>query len=1020
MPVRNRKPEQRIQFGFKMFRGLDGLPVRTPAVLERSLERHGNKMKQNNKRKSSLRQRRRTVPAILAAAAVTAAVVLSVAFRPSERTKAGEVPALKGVEELLSKEASGTSYRTYLENHESTPYAGAVIELNAAVLAASDGDVSIQNGVVTTDGSAADAVYTGESGTAVWKFEAPESGLYQLQVEYCPAEGSGNDVERNLYLDGKLPYDEAEFLTFTRLWEDEGEIGRDRHGNDIRPKQVERAEWRTVWIQDAAGHYGEPLVFYLEQGTHTLAFEGVREPMYLKKLIFKKSEDLKSYQEIKEEYETAGYRPADAAAVKLQAERTLQKSDYTLYPASDRSSAITEPQDVANVRLNCISGGKYKLPGQWITWEIDIPEDGLYELGLRYKQDLLTGLYSSRKLLIDGKVPFEEAGQIAFPYSSNWEVTALGDGTEAFAFWLTKGRHELTLEVTLGNLAPVITRVSDSLTALNQIYRSILMITGPEPDPYRDYSFERQIPQILESMGEQAEILESISERMEEMIGGKGEQMVILDKISFQLRRMSEDPEKIAAAFSSYKDNIAALATWVLTVSEQPLTLDYWFIAPAGSELPRAEAGFFKSLSFELKSLIMSFFIDYNSLGLTEDAQEGDSGKEIEVWLTSGRDQVSILREMINDSFTPETGIRVTLKLVDASALLPSVLAGAGPDVSLGNAIGDPIQYAIRNALYELNSFPEFDRVRDRFHPSAMISYEFLDRCYALPETQSFPMMFYRKDILDELGLEVPQTWEEFYAIIPELQKNNMEIGFPSGLPGMQIFLYQMGGSLYNEDFSRSTLDADLTVDAFSQLCELFTTYKFPRDFDFPNRFRTGQMPIGIQDYTTYNNLTAFAPEIKGLWEFAPIPGFREEDGTINRAEPCTGTCAVLLKDSKDPQSAWEFLEWWTRAQSQSRFAREMESVLGKAAKYATANMEAMASMPWTKTEYDRLLVQMGELTGTPEVPGGYYLTRSVEFAAKTAYTTGDGEILLDYAKEANEEIRRKREEFGLEQGGYR
>lgn len=174
-------------------------------------------------------------------------------------------------------------------------------------------------------------------------------------------------------------------------------------------------------------------------------------------------------------------------------------------------------------------------------------------------------------------------------------------------------------------------------------------------------------------------------------------------------------------------------------------------------------------------------------------------------------------------------------------------------------------------------------------------------------------------------------------------------------------------------------------------------------------------MPIGIADYTTYNQLIAFAPEIKGLWEFAPLPGTVMEDGQLNRATPSTGTAIMMLKGVQKKDDAWRFMEWWTSAETQSRFGMEMEAILGKAAKQATANMEALVNMPWTKTEYDHLMTQWSFATGTPEVPGGYYVTRSIGFAAATAYNNGDPESLLDYVKEVNTEITRKRREFKLE-----
>ena len=50
------------------------------------------------------------------------------------------------------------------------------------------------------------------------------------------------------------------------------------------------------------------------------------------------------------------------------------------------------------------------------------------------------------------------------------------------------------------------------------------------------------------------------------------------------------------------------------------------------------------------------------------------------------------------------------------------------------------------------------------------------------------PVMAKAADILEELGLTVPNTWDEFFEVVSILQRNNMEVGFPQGMPGMQIF----------------------------------------------------------------------------------------------------------------------------------------------------------------------------------------------------------------------------------------
>src|SRR5690606_26674533 len=138
-----------------------------------------------------------------------------------------------------------------------------------------------------------------------------------------------------------------------------------------------------------------------------------------------------------------------------------------------------------------------------------------------------------------------------------------------------------------------------------------------------------------------------------------------------------------------------------------------------------------------------------------------------------------ILRKLIDETFAPQTGVQVDLKLVAGSALLPATLAGSGPDVAIGQSNSIPVNYALRNAVYDLTKFDDFEDVKTRFMDSAMTPYTIGDSIYALPEQQIFLMMFYRTDIFQELGLTPPQTWKEVTEMIPSLQKHNLEFYLP-------------------------------------------------------------------------------------------------------------------------------------------------------------------------------------------------------------------------------------------------
>ena len=79
------------------------------------------------------------------------------------------------------------------------------------------------------------------------------------------------------------------------------------------------------------------------------------------------------------------------------------------------------------------------------------------------------------------------------------------------------------------------------------------------------------------------------------------------------------------------------------------------------------------------------------------------------------------------------------------------------------------------------------------------------DSIYAIPETMNFQVLFYRKDILEKLGLEVPDTLEDVQAMLPDLQMRGLNFYYPTARTvGMKTFLdttpiiFQSGGRLYD------------------------------------------------------------------------------------------------------------------------------------------------------------------------------------------------------------------------------
>lgn len=960
---------------------------------------------------------------------VVMALIIVLPIGSTLRTNAS--PDAASSDDLIESNAERQSsynerrYADYLDEFEGAARPERQIAIDAADYSRADGDgFEKLDGYEGMDGS---ALLTAESGTVEWTFEIAEAGLYNMSLLYFPIVGKSSAIERSLTIDGERPFREAAFLQFDRIWDNQKEqVKKDNQGNELRPKQVEKPSWSEKLFLDSDGYENEPFLFYFSKGTHTVALESTREPMVIKQLkIFQQAAPL-TYEEKVKQYEAEGLKPAENQLIAIEGEASTAKSSPTLYPLSERSSAAVYPYSASKIKINTIGGYNWRLPGQWIEWEIDVPETGLYKIAFKSQQNFVRGIYSTRKLTIDGQVPFKEMEKVAFRYKGGYRLDVMG-GDEPYLFGLEKGKHVLRLEVSLGEFAPLIREVEESLYNLNDMYRKILMITGTKPDEFRDYQLDKKIPDMLTVFQTESDRLKQISKKLVELSGGSSDQEALLKTMSLQLDEMIDKPESVAKRLTAYKTNTGGLGTWVQQARQQPLEIDAVYAASPNEKFPKKGMGVFAKMKHEATTFMYSFFTDYNQIGNVTDEKDQRS---VTVWIGSGRDQANTIKAMIDETFTSETGINVNLKLVNMSTLLPATLAGQGPDVAMQIENDIPVNYAMRNASYDLTQFDDFEEVTERFRESAMVPYTYESGVYALPETQTFNMLFYRKDVLEELGLEVPNTWDEVSNMLAVLSKNHMQFGLPlvtqPAIQGQNIppnsmyatLLYQNGGQFYRDGGKESDLDSRVGIETFKQWTEFFTDYKLEREYDFANRFRTGQMPIGIADYTTYNQLSVFAPEIRGMWSFAPVPGTVKEDGSIDRTVPSGGQGVVMLNQAEDKEAAWEFMKWWTSEQTQTTFGREMEGLMGAAARYPTANIKALDSLPWPVADYENLKAQFDWVKGVPEVPGGYFTGRHLfnAFYKSVVGAVEPRESIMDYVQYIHDEIRNKRKEFGLPQ----
>nr|MCR4727503.1 extracellular solute-binding protein [Lachnospiraceae bacterium] len=286
---------------------------------------------------------------------------------------------------------------------------------------------------------------------------------------------------------------------------------------------------------------------------------------------------------------------------------------------------------------------------------------------------------------------------------------------------------------------------------------------------------------------------------------------------------------------------------------------------------------------------------------------------------------------------------------------------------------------------------------------------------YALPETMNFNVLFYRKDILSDYGIDLPDTRADLYDyVLPALYQKRLEFYF--GRDFTQ-FLFQNGGSFYTEDGMKSALDTPEAYQAFKEYTELFTNYGVPKTANFYQRMRSGITALGVGDFNTYMQLSVGAPEIAGKWGIAPLPGVMKENGEIDRsAGAITEKGDIIMKQSKKPEQSWKFLKWWTSAEVQSTFAKEVEALMGAESRWNTANVEAFLSLDWDDEDISTLEEQWKWARETPVLLGSYMTQRHLTNAWTTVVISGGNvrEALEQAVKDINREMRSKQEEYGV------
>ncbi|MBK8986584.1 MAG: extracellular solute-binding protein [Chloroflexi bacterium] len=851
----------------------------------------------------------------------------------------------------------------------------------------------------------------------------PTDSLYTISFDTAALDSFINPPEGQLRVDGQFPSPEAQRIVFPIFYTNTAdEFPLDRYGNQALIRQERLLRWTATAVRDANFRQPYPLQFPLTAGERQFEFTLTAETMLLGSIVLEPFAPYPTYSQ----YQQANPAAASSGVLlELEAEFPTYKNSTAVRPTNNRSLAVT-PYDTYQLLLNTLGGESWKQSGTAVYYEFAVPEDGLYHITLRALQNSKNNFTTFRRITLNDEVLFDELNAVPFPYSADWHNVTLG-GETPYAIYLRQGVNVLGIEATQAPYGAAIEKIQKVLLDINTLSLEIKKLTGNQADPFKEWVIADYIPDIEAQLNAIADDLAVDLAGLTAVYPAGGSPEILAYQMAIDnIRFLAQEPDKIPMRLNRFSEGTGSaaqlLGSLLPALQSQPLALDKLYIHSPDTPPPPVETSLLDAFVEGVKRFASSFRPNpYQSIGAAED--------ELEVWVNRPRQYVDLMQLITDETFTAETGIRVKFSIMpDESKLVLANAAGIQPDVALGVSTNVPYELAIRNALQDLRAFDDFDEFIGIYAPGALLSYVINDSVYAIPETQDFWVTFYRRDIMESLGLPVPQTWDEVIAILPELQRYGLNYNTPlsagsGSKPYLMTapYLFNHGANLYSADGFATGLESEEAIAAIRFMAESFTIYGMPlTTSSFYDSFRYGSLPIGVSNFVDYLKLLTAAPEIASLWEIDLYPATVLADGRQYRYATGSAQSGIMFASTDRPDEAWEFMKWWMSTPTQVDFQQQLILNYGLEYLWNSANLAAFAYSPIPEAHKEVILAQWEWLQEPVKLPGSYMQERELSNAWNRIVFDGvNPRVAVDSSVTLiNREISRKMEEFGYLENG--
>lgn len=882
---------------------------------------------------------------------------------------------------------------------------------------------------------------------------------YEIAVDYYSLQSTVTNISINILIDGKpvmkvendgteLEDSNYQNIILKSAWQEEiSDPSYDIYNNEVAKVQLPYRLWRNVFLQDQRYYQDNALKFELTEGTHQITIKRNQGDFYLGNLYLYKAADLKSYNEL-------GLGSSSGNnVITLEGEKPLFKTD-TIIQNSSVQDANMYPYSTKFNRLNVLSGDSFNQSGFSVTYAFHVEEEGNYEFTFKYA-NTQSNTISYADIFIDNVLMCEELNRYEFNATNTYKNETLkNDYGQAMSFHLAKGYHTITIQIDSSLQSEIYRRMYNIINEISTLYLEVVKLMGGDDDPNKIWEIKEFLPHVVDEYDEETGELIKLGKlsqwvkELDEIIALANEISKVdskkdntltqyLENARNKMAKIAKKPNNLPHELSNFSTGTSSvqslLANSLHTATFAPLSIDRIYVHGKDAKLPNAGSNFFLNYFSSVQRVVKS--------GVN--IQEGP--EVLNVWVNRSTYYVSTLQKYADANFTPASGIKVRFSLLpDESKLTYAYAAGTQPDMALGVGSGTPYDLGLRGALEDMTQFEGFNEVAANFAAGAFTNLTAPGNdkdgdgvrdaaIYGIPETQDFQILYYRTDILNELGLTYPNTWVDVIEMLPTLQRYGMNFYIPmaggSGLKGISStapFIYQYGGDIYAEDYMSTDIDSKKAIQAIKLMVDLFQLYSLPlTSQNFYDSFRNGTIPAGVGGFDIYLQLTNAAPELQGKWGVALHPGLQRdingdgkiEDDEIDRTATGDTRNAIIFKKTKNKDKAWKFIKWWSQADIQSGYANIIQSTYGSTFLWNTANLEAFQTLAIGDDIKAVALVQLKEhLRNINQIPATYMVERGLSTVWNNAVFENKPlrALISDASIEIDKEIARKMQEFGF------